>query len=178
LRDRFGIVQRLDFYSDAELAQIVARSAGILGVNTRPDGALRIAQRSRGTPRIANRLLRRVRDFAQVRGNGVIDAATADAALDLLEVDPKGMDALDRRLLSTIIEKFDGGPVGIESLAAAIGEERGTLEDVVEPFLIQRGLVMRTARGRMATRGAYLHLGLATPERGATGLPLFEDTDR
>jgi Holliday junction DNA helicase RuvB len=178
LRDRFGIVQRLDFYSDAELAQIVARSAGILGVNAKADGALRIAQRSRGTPRIANRLLRRVRDFAQVRGNGVIDAATADAALDLLEVDPKGMDALDRRLLSTIIEKFDGGPVGIESLAAAIGEERGTLEDVVEPFLIQRGLVMRTARGRMATRGAYLHRGLATPERGATGLPLFEDTDR
>jgi Holliday junction DNA helicase RuvB len=178
LRDRFGIVQRLDFYSDAELAQIVARSAGILGVKATSDGALRIAQRSRGTPRIANRLLRRVRDFAQVRGDGVIDAAIADAALDLLEVDPKGMDALDRRLLSTIIDKFDGGPVGIESLAAAIGEERGTLEDVVEPFLIQRGLVMRTARGRMATRGAYLHLGLAAPERGSAGLPLFEDTDR
>ncbi len=126
LRDRFGIVQRLDFYSAGELAQIVTRSASILGVVTSDDGAARIAQRSRGTPRIANRLLRRVRDFAQVRGNGRIDAAIADAALDLLEVDPQGMDTLDRRLLTTIIEKFDGGPVGIESLAAAIGEERGT----------------------------------------------------
>src|SRR6478609_677385 len=135
LRDRVGIVQRLDFYTDGELTQIVTRSAGILGVATTPDGAARIASRSRGTPRIANRLLRRVRDFAQVRGSGVIDAAIADAALDLLEVDPKGMDALDRRLLATIIEKFDGGPVGVESLAVAIGEERGTLEDVVEPFL-------------------------------------------
>jgi Holliday junction DNA helicase RuvB len=178
LRDRFGIVQRLDFYSDGELAQIVNRSAGILGVTTTPDGAARIAQRSRGTPRIANRLLRRVRDYAQVRADGVINSAIADAALDLLEVDPKGMDALDRRLLTTIVDKFDGGPVGIESLAAAIGEERGTLEDVVEPFLIQRGLLMRTARGRVATRGAYLHLGLKAPERNAAGLALFEDTDR
>ncbi len=178
LRDRFGIVQRLDFYSDAELAQIVARSAGILGVAATPEGAQRIAERSRGTPRIANRLLRRVRDFAQVRADGVITASIADAALDLLDVDPKGMDALDRRLLATIIEKFDGGPVGIESLAAAIGEERGTLEDVVEPFLIQRGLLIRTARGRMATRGAYLHLGLAAPDRGGAGLPLFEEGDR
>jgi Holliday junction DNA helicase RuvB len=175
LRDRFGIVQRLDFYSDGELAQIVARSASILGVVTSEDGAVRIAQRSRGTARIANRLLRRVRDFAQVRGNGRIDAVIADAALDLLEVDPQGMDALDRRFLTTIIDKFDGGPVGIESLAAAIGEERGTLEDVVEPFLIQRGLLMRTARGRMATRQAYLHLGLAVPERIGAALPLFED---
>ncbi len=178
LRDRFGIVQRLDFYSDAELAQIVARSAGILGVTATPEGAQRIAERSRGTPRIANRLLRRVRDFAQVRADGVITASIADAALDLLDVDPKGMDALDRRLLATIIEKFDGGPVGIESLAAAIGEERGTLEDVVEPFLIQRGLLIRTARGRMATRGAYLHLGLAAPDRGGAGLPLLEEGDR
>jgi Holliday junction DNA helicase RuvB len=174
LRDRFGIVQRLEFYTDSELAQIVTRSAGIMGVSTDAAGAARIAERSRGTPRIANRLLRRVRDFAQVRGTGVIDVAIADAALDLLGVDPKGMDALDRRLLSLIIESFDGGPVGIESLAAAIGEERGTLEDVVEPFLIQRGLLMRTARGRMATRNAWLHLGLAPPERG--GLPLFEES--
>jgi Holliday junction DNA helicase RuvB len=178
LRDRFGIVQRLDFYTDGELAQIVTRSAGILGVATTPEGAARIAGRSRGTPRIANRLLRRVRDFAQVRGTGVIDAAIADAALDLLEVDPKGMDALDRRLLATIIEKFDGGPVGVESLAVAIGEERGTLEDVVEPFLIQRGLLMRTARGRVATRAAWQHLGLTAPDRGTAGLPLFEDPGR
>jgi len=178
LRDRFGIVQRLDFYTDGELAQIVTRSAGILGVTTTPEGAARIASRSRGTPRIANRLLRRVRDFAQVRGSGIIDAPIADAALDLLEVDPQGMDALDRRLLSTIIEKFDGGPVGAESLAVAIGEERGTLEDVVEPFLIQRGLLMRTARGRVATRAAYLHLGLLPPDRGTAGLPLFEDSGR
>jgi holliday junction DNA helicase RuvB len=178
LRDRFGIVQRLDFYSDTELAQIVARSAGILGVTATPEGSQRIAERSRGTPRIANRLLRRVRDYAQVRADGVITAAIADAALDLLDVDPKGMDALDRRLLATIVDKFDGGPVGIESLAAAIGEERGTLEDVVEPFLIQRGLLIRTARGRMATRGAYLHLGLAAPDRGGAGLPLFEEGDR
>ncbi|MEO8315071.1 MAG: Holliday junction branch migration DNA helicase RuvB [Pseudomonadota bacterium] len=177
LRDRFGIVQRLEFYSHGELAQIVARSAGILGVDASAEGTIRIAQRSRGTARIANRLLRRVRDFAQVRGNGSIDAATADAALDLLEVDPQGMDALDRRLLATIIEKFDGGPVGIESLAAAIGEERGTLEDVVEPFLIQQGLLMRTARGRMATRQGWLHMGLAAPEK-VTALPLFEDPPR
>jgi holliday junction DNA helicase RuvB len=178
LRDRFGIVQRLDFYSHAELAQIVARSATILGVETSAEGTARIAERSRGTARIANRLLRRVRDFAHVRGSGRIDATIADAALDLLEVDPQGMDAMDRRLLATIIEKFDGGPVGIESLAAAIGEERGTLEDVVEPFLIQQGLLMRTARGRMATRQAWLHMGLAVPERVGAALPLFEDPSR
>ena len=175
LRDRFGIVQRLDFYSDGELAQIVARSAGILGVATTPEGAARIAQRSRGTPRIANRLLRRVRDYAQVKGDGRIDAALADAALDLLDVDPRGLDALDRRVLAIIIERFDGGPVGIESLAAAIGEERGTLEDVVEPFLIQRGLLARTARGRVATRHAWLHLGLPVPARAENTLSLFED---
>ncbi len=165
LRDRFGIVQRLEFYTHAELELIVTRSAGILGVPIDTAGAMRIAQRSRGTPRIANRLLRRVRDFAQVRAAGSIDRQVADAALDLLEVDREGLDQLDRRLLLTIIEKFDGGPVGIESLAAAIGEERGTLEDVVEPFLIQQGFLMRSARGRLATRLAYQHLGLRVPER-------------
>ena len=137
-------------------------------------GAGKIAQRSRGTPRIANRLLRRVRDYAEVKGSGMVDEGAARAALDLLEVDPQGFDALDRKLLGTIIEKFDGGPVGIESLAAAVGEERGTLEDVIEPFLIQQGFLMRTARGRMATRAAYLHFGLKVPERALTNLPLFE----
>ncbi|MGC4027994.1 MAG: Holliday junction branch migration DNA helicase RuvB [Steroidobacteraceae bacterium] len=175
LRDRFGIVQRLEFYSEGELAQIVARSAGILGVPADAAGALRIAERSRGTPRIANRLLRRVRDYAQVRAQGIIDSEVARVALDLLDVDPQGMDALDRRLLTTIIEKFDGGPVGIESLAAAIGEERGTLEDVVEPFLIQKGLLMRTARGRVATRAAWLHLGRPAPEGSGGRLPFFEE---
>jgi holliday junction DNA helicase RuvB len=174
LRDRFGIVQRLDFYTVLELQSIVTRSAGILGVPIDAEGAGRIAQRSRGTPRIANRLLRRVRDFAEVKGSGSVDEATARAALDLLEVDPEGFDALDRKLLSTIIEKFDGGPVGIESLAAAVGEERGTLEDVIEPFLIQQGFLMRTSRGRMATRSAYLHFGLKVPERQLASLPLFE----
>ena len=174
LRDRFGIVQRLEFYTTSELERIVARSAGILGVPMDMDGAQRIAQRSRGTPRIANRLLRRVRDYAEVKGSGKVDEATARAALDLLEVDPQGFDALDRKLLGTIIEKFDGGPVGIESLAAAVGEERGTLEDVIEPFLIQQGFLMRTARGRMATRAAYLHFGLKVPERALTNMPLFD----
>jgi holliday junction DNA helicase RuvB len=174
LRDRFGIVQRLEFYTVAELERIVARSSGILGVPIDSGGAGKIAQRSRGTPRIANRLLRRVRDFAEVKADGRIDEPVARAALDLLEVDPQGFDALDRKLLTTIIEKFDGGPVGIESLAAAIGEERGTLEDVIEPFLIQQGFLMRTARGRMVTRNAYLHFGLKVPERVSTTLPLFE----
>ena len=174
LRDRFGIVQRLEFYTTSELERIVARSASILGVPMDTDGAQRIAQRSRGTPRIANRLLRRVRDYAEVKGSGKVDEATARAALDLLEVDPQGFDALDRKLLGTIIEKFDGGPVGIESLAAAVGEERGTLEDVIEPFLIQQGFLMRTARGRIATRSAYLHFGLKVPERISATLPLFE----
>jgi Holliday junction DNA helicase RuvB len=177
LRDRFGIVQRLEFYTVGELEKIVTRSAGILGVPINPEGAARIATRSRGTPRIANRLLRRVRDFAEVKADGRIDEAVARAALDLLEVDPQGFDALDRKLLSTIIEKFEGGPVGIESLAAAVGEERGTLEDVIEPFLIQQGFLMRTARGRMATRAAYLHFGLKAPERATANLPLFE-TDK
>ncbi|HEV8444065.1 MAG TPA: Holliday junction branch migration DNA helicase RuvB [Steroidobacteraceae bacterium] len=174
LRDRFGIVQRLEFYTVAELEKIVTRSAGILGVPIDAAGAGRIAQRSRGTPRIANRLLRRVRDYAEVKADGRIDEVTAHAALDLLEVDPQGFDALDRKLLTTIIEKFDGGPVGIESLAAAIGEERGTLEDVIEPFLIQQGFLMRTARGRMVTRNAYLHFGLKVPERVQSTMPLFE----
>jgi len=173
LRDRFGIVQRLEFYTIAEIERIVHRTAGILGVQVDAAGALRIAQRSRGTPRIANRLLRRVRDYAQVKGHGGIDESAAHAALDLLDVDPQGLDALDRKLLRTIIEKFDGGPVGIESLSAAIGEERGTLEDVIEPFLIQQGLVARTARGRVATRLAWQHLGLSMPERAAANLPLF-----
>jgi holliday junction DNA helicase RuvB len=176
LRDRFGIVQRLEFYTVGELERIVTRSAGILGVPIDAGGAGKIAQRSRGTPRIANRLLRRVRDYAEVKADGRIDEPVARAALDLLEVDPQGFDALDHKLLSTIIEKFDGGPVGIESLAAAIGEERGTLEDVIEPFLIQQGFLMRTARGRMATRAAYLHFGLKMPERALANLPLFEDT--
>ena len=174
LRDRFGIVQRLEFYTTPELERIVTRSAGILGVPIDAAGAGKIAQRSRGTPRIANRLLRRVRDYAEVKGSGMVDEGAARAALDLLEVDPQGFDALDRKLLGTIIEKFDGGPVGIESLAAAVGEERGTLEDVIEPFLIQQGVLMRTARGRMATRAAYLHFGLKVPERALTNLPLFE----
>jgi len=177
LRDRFGIVQRLEFYTVGELERIVTRSAGILGVPIDPGGAHKIAERSRGTPRIANRLLRRVRDFAEVKADGRIDETVARAALDLLEVDPQGFDALDRKLLSTIIEKFDGGPVGIESLAAAIGEERGTLEDVIEPFLIQQGFLMRTARGRMATRNAYLHFGLKMPERALASLPLFEPSE-
>jgi Holliday junction DNA helicase RuvB len=175
LRDRFGIVQRLEFYSVDDLTSIVARSAGILGVPADDAGVRRIAERSRGTPRIANRLLRRVRDYAQVRGDGRIDATTAIAALDLLEVDPRGFDLLDRKLLSTIIDKFEGGPVGIDSLAAAIGEERGTLEDVIEPYLIQQGFLMRTARGRVATRAAFAHLGLAVPERLGASLPLFEE---
>ena len=175
LRDRFGIVQRLEFYGVADLERIVKRSAAILGVAIDEGGARRIAQRSRGTPRITNRLLRRVRDYAQVRADGRIDEVVADAALDLLEVDRQGFDTLDRKLLTAIIERFDGGPVGIDSLAAALGEERGTLEDVTEPFLIQQGFLVRTARGRMATRASYLHLGLKPPERGAATLPLFED---
>ena len=175
LRDRFGIVQRLEFYGVADLERIVKRSAAILGVAIDESGARRIAQRSRGTPRISNRLLRRVRDYAQVRAEGRIDEAVADAALDLLEVDRLGFDTLDRKLLTAIIERFDGGPVGIDSLAAALGEERGTLEDVTEPFLIQQGFLVRTARGRMATRASYLHFGLKPPERGAATLQLFED---
>ena len=173
LRDRFGIVQRLEFYAVEDLERIVTRSAAILGVSIDAAGARRIAQRSRGTPRIANRLLRRVRDYAQVRADGRIGEPIADAALDLLEVDREGFDTLDRKLLTAIIERFDGGPVGIDSLAAALGEERDTLEDVTEPFLIQQGFLVRTARGRMVTRASYLHFGIKPPERAAT-LPLFE----
>ena len=175
LRDRFGIVQRLEFYGVADLERIVKRSASILGLAIDDGGALRIAQRSRGTPRIANRLLRRVRDYAQVKADGRIDERIAEAALNLLEVDPLGFDTLDRKLLSIIIERFDGGPVGIDSIAAAVGEERGTLEDVIEPFLIQQGFLVRTARGRMVTRTSYLHFGLKAPERFAANLQLFED---
>ncbi|MET0534995.1 MAG: Holliday junction branch migration DNA helicase RuvB [Steroidobacter sp.] len=169
LRDRFGIVQRLEFYDHAELTRIVTRSAGLLGVPTDAGGASRIAQRSRGTPRIANRLLRRVRDYAEVRAGGNITDEVAQAALDMLDVDPLGFDLMDRKLLLAIIEKFDGGPVGVESMAAALGEERGTIEDVIEPYLIQQGFIMRTARGRVATRIAYQHFGLKTPERPGTG---------
>jgi Holliday junction DNA helicase RuvB len=175
LRDRFGIVQRLEFYGIEDLQHIVVRSAGILDVPIVSAGAAAIAQRSRGTPRIANRLLRRVRDFAQVRGQGRIDESIAIAALGMLDIDHQGFDPLDRKVLHTIVEKFDGGPVGIDSIAAAIGEERGTLEDVIEPFLIQQGFLIRTARGRMATRTAYLHLGLTVPAHASATLPIFEE---
>ena len=175
LRDRFGIVQRLEFYSTPDLEGIVRRSAGILNLPTDDEGAEAIAVRSRGTPRIANRLLRRVRDFAEVEGDGVVTGAVAERAMDVLQVDPHGFDAMDRRLLQTIIEKFDGGPVGIESLAAAIGEERGTIEDVLEPYLIQQGFMMRTARGRVATKNAYLHFGLRPSQTAATGELPFDD---
>jgi Holliday junction DNA helicase RuvB len=163
LRDRFGIVQRLDFYTVDELASIVTRSAARLSVPIDAPGALEIARRSRGTPRIANRLLRRARDFAEVRGDGRVTATTANDALDLLKVDHEGFDAMDRRLLITILEKFSGGPVGLDSLAAAISEERDTIEDVLEPFLIQQGFMMRTPRGRVVTEKAFRHFGVAAP---------------
>ncbi|MCK5894787.1 MAG: Holliday junction branch migration DNA helicase RuvB [Endozoicomonadaceae bacterium] len=161
LRDRFGIVQRLEFYSVEELTTIVSRSAVILGVTMDESGAREVAARSRGTPRIANRLLRRVRDYAEVCGSGYVDQATADAALVMLDVDSAGFDHMDRRLLQAVVEKFDGGPVGVDSLAAAISEERGTIEDVLEPYLIQQGYIMRTPRGRVLTRRAYEYLGLS-----------------
>ena len=161
LRDRFGIVQRLEFYNAEDLSTIVQRSAGIFGVELDVAGANEIARRSRGTPRIANRLLRRVRDYAEVKFNGKITVEVARQALDLLDVDDNGFDMMDRKLLLAIIEKFEGGPVGIDNLAAAIGEERGTIEDVLEPFLIQEGFIMRTPRGRVATKRAWLHLGLS-----------------
>lgn len=164
LRDRFGIVQRLQFYNVADLTHIVSRSADLLNLPIERDGAAEIAQRARGTPRIANRLLRRVRDFAEVKGNGVITQAIAHDALTLLDVDPQGLDGMDRRFLSLLIEKFGGGPVGVESMAAALSEDAGTLEDVIEPYLIQQGLVIRTARGRMASQQAWLQLGLKPPE--------------
>ena len=170
LRDRFGIVERLEFYSPEELTQIVTRSAGILQIGVDNEGAMEIARRSRGTPRIANRLLRRVRDYAEVKGSGFIDQPIAAAAMEMLQVDEKGFDTMDRRLLKTIIDHFDGGPVGVESIAASLSEERGTVEDVLEPYLIQQGYITRTARGRMATARAYRHFGLDAPDhRPATG---------
>ncbi len=168
LRDRFGIVQRLQFYSTDELKLIVRRSAGLLKVDCDEGGIAAIAVRSRGTPRIANRLLRRVRDYAQVKGDGKLTESLSNDALDMLEVDEHGLDQLDRNFLLAIMQKFDGGPVGIDSIAAAIGEERGTIEDVVEPFLIQQGFLMRTTRGRVATRTAWRHLGLEIPREVAS----------
>jgi|SRR5579863_4562586 len=174
LRDRFGIVQRLEFYNQEELTSIVTRSARILALKIDAEGAREIASRSRGTPRIANRLLRRVRDYAEVKADGRITADIARKAMDLLDVDRHGFDMLDRKLLMAVIEKFDGGPVGVDSLAAAISEERGTIEDVLEPFLIQQGFLMRTARGRMATKTAYQHFGLTPPRRDPSA-DLFDD---
>jgi len=174
LRDRFGIVERLEFYSPEELSRIVTRSAGILQIGIDNEGAVEIARRSRGTPRVANRLLRRVRDYAEVKGNGFIDRPAAAAAMEMLQVDEQGFDTMDRRLLSVIIEHFDGGPVGVESIAASLSEERGTVEDVLEPYLIQQGYITRTARGRMATARAYRHFGLDVPGKGpGSGTDLF-----
>ena len=172
LRDRFGIVQRLEFYSVADLTSIVRRSAGLMGVEMDEGGALEVARRARGTPRIANRLLRRVRDYAEVKGDGGVDTATADAALNMLNVDSHGFDQLDRRMLLAMIEKFDGGPVGVDSLAAALSEERDTLEDVIEPYLIQQGYITRTPRGRMLTALAYEHFGMQRTEGGQKKLLL------
>jgi Holliday junction DNA helicase RuvB len=165
LRDRFGIVQRLEFYNVADLTHIVARSAALLGVSMEPQGAAEIAKRSRGTPRIANRLLRRVRDFAEMKGDGVVTAGMADGALNMLNVDDRGFDHMDRRLLLALMNNFEGGPVGVESLAAAISEDRGTIEDVIEPYLIQQGFMARTPRGRVLTANAYHHFGMAMPKR-------------
>ncbi len=169
LRDRFGIVQRLEFYNVTDLTHIVTRAAGILNVSIDSQGAEEIARRSRGTPRIANRLLRRVRDYAQVKSDGKITKEISDLALNMLNVDDLGFDNMDRRVLLAIMEKFDGGPVGVESIAAAIGEERGTIEDVIEPFLIQQGFLMRTPRGRTATRHAWQHFGLKQPKHLQNG---------
>lgn len=166
LRDRFGIVQRLEFYSVADLTHIVSRSANLLNLDIEPAGAAEIARRARGTPRIANRLLRRVRDYAEFKANGIISQPVAAAALAMLDVDPHGLDGLDRRFLHMLIDKFSGGPVGVESLAAALSEDAGTLEDVIEPYLIQQGLILRTARGRMASAQGWLLLGLKPPENG------------
>ena len=169
LRDRFGIVSRLEFYTAEELSRIVHRSAGLLEVEITQTGAFEVAKRSRGTPRISNRLLRRVRDYAQVKADGIVSSEVADAALKLLDVDNLGFDVMDRKLLLAVIEKFNGGPVGLDNLAAAIGEERDTIEDVLEPYLIQQGFLMRTPRGRMATNLSYQHFGLQTPKNLATG---------
>jgi len=167
LRDRFGIVARLEFYSTPELTQIIERSAKLLNAQIDPQGSVEIAKRARGTPRIANRLLRRVRDYAEVKGSGMITKEMADAALAMLDVDPMGFDIMDRKLLEAILHKFNGGPVGIDNLAAAIGEERDTIEDVLEPFLIQQGYLQRTSRGRIATRQSYEHFGLKPPSNSA-----------
>ena len=178
LRDRFGIVARLEFYTAAELGTIVRRSAGLLGVPIDGDGADEIAKRSRGTPRVANRLLRRVRDYAQVKGgsaDGAITRPLADQALAMLDVDPHGLDVMDRKLLEAVVHRFDGGPVGLDNVAAAIGEERDTIEDVIEPFLIQQGFLQRTPRGRTATLAAYRHLGIAPPRTGHGAGGLFQD---
>ena len=169
LRDRFGIVARLEFYTPEELARIVTRSAGLLNVQADAEGAFEIARRSRGTPRIANRLLRRVRDFAEVKADGHISKKIAHDALAMLDVDPEGFDVMDRKLLEAVIHRFDGGPVGLDNIAASIGEEAGTIEDVIEPYLIQQGFLQRTPRGRVATLAAYRHLGVAAPQ-GAGGL--------
>ncbi|MFT5535470.1 MAG: Holliday junction DNA helicase RuvB [Candidatus Paceibacteria bacterium] len=169
LRDRFGIVARLEFYTATELARIVTRSASLLNAPIDPEGAFEIAKRSRGTPRIANRLLRRVRDYAEVKSNGDITKPTADAALVMLDVDPVGFDLMDRKLLEAVLFKFSGGPVGLDNLAAAIGEERETIEDVLEPYLIQQGYLQRTPRGRIATPLAYTHFGVAAPRTGPNG---------
>ncbi|MCH8179405.1 MAG: Holliday junction branch migration DNA helicase RuvB [Proteobacteria bacterium] len=166
LRDRFGIVARLEFYTPGELQRIVTRSAGLLGSPIDPEGAMEVARRSRGTPRIANRLLRRVRDYADVKGTGRITKEMADKALAMLDVDPIGFDVMDRKLLEAIVHRFDGGPVGLDNVAAAIGEERDTIEDVIEPYLIQQGFLQRTPRGRIATAAAFRHLGLAAPQEG------------
>jgi Holliday junction DNA helicase RuvB len=167
LRDRFGIVARLEFYTPAELQKIVARSAGLLKVHMDEGGGQEIANRSRGTPRIANRLLRRVRDYAEVKANGVIDQSVANAALTMLDVDPVGFDVMDRKLLEAVIHRFDGGPVGLDNVAASIGEERETIEDVIEPYLIQQGYLQRTPRGRIATLAAYKHLGVVPPQNAS-----------
>ncbi len=174
LRDRFGIVARLEFYTPDELQRIVTRSAGLLEVPIDAAGALEIARRSRGTPRIANRLLRRVRDYAQVKGDGRVGAALADRALAMLDVDALGLDLMDRKLLQAIVQRFDGGPVGLENLAAAIGEEAGTIEDVIEPYLIQQGFLQRTPRGRVATAASWRHLGLTPPRDPAASADLFD----
>jgi Holliday junction DNA helicase RuvB len=170
LRDRFGIVSRLEFYTPEELALIVTRSARLLDVPTDAAGGFEIARRSRGTPRIANRLLRRVRDYAQVKGEGRITEDIANRALAMLDVDPQGFDLMDRKMLEAVIHRFDGGPVGLDNIAASIGEEPGTIEDVIEPYLIQQGYLQRTPRGRIATLAAYRHLGVAPPQRAEGGL--------
>lgn len=178
LRDRFGIVQRLEFYNVAELTQIVARSGKILNLSITQEGAQEVARRSRGTPRIANRLLRRVRDYAQVKADGRINTETADAAMKMLKVDQSGFDQMDRTLLATIIKKFDGGPVGLDSLSAAIGEEKGTIEDVLEPYLIQQGYIMRTPRGRVVTARAYRYFDITPTEPAPPAHDLFDNLDQ